>query len=250
MSVLQDLARAERADHLERRHRFHPRRPRAIRPFLPAGEGDSPRLIAEFKRSSPSAGPLPHKDLAEMLRHYEEIGASAISVLVAREGFGGSLDDLRTASMLSPLPVLYKGFVVEPGQVLEAYAYGADAVLLIAALLGDRLQQFASMAQELGLRPLCEVHDEAEMEIARSAGADLIGVNNRDLRSLHVDTGNFPRLARLAPEGADIVAESGYRTFEAVRAAAEAGAFALLIGEALLRGELADSWNEVRARVG
>lgn len=250
MSVLHDLARSEREAHLERRHQFHPRRPRAIRPFLPAGEGESPRLIAEFKRSSPSAGPLPHRDLPDMLRHYEDIGASAISVLVAREGFSGSLDDLRTASMLSPLPVLYKGFVVEPGQVLEAYAYGADAVLLIVALLGERLQQFAGMAQELGLRPLCEVHDEAEMAIARSAGVDLIGVNNRDLGSLRVDLDNFPRLARLAPAQADIVAESGYRTSQSVREAAEAGASALLIGEALLRGELADNWNEVRARVG
>lgn len=250
MSVLLELAESERREHLERRHRFHPRRPRAIRPFLPRDGSGRVRLIAEFKRSSPSAGPLPHLELPEMLDHYLDIGASAVSVLVARAGFSGSLEDLRAASRQSPLPVLYKGFVVEPGQVLEAYAYGADAVLLIAALLGERLGQFVQMATELGLRPLCEVHDEAEMAIAGAAGADLIGVNNRDLRSLQVDTANFARLARLAPEGAQLVAESGYRSPQSVQSAADAGASALLIGEALLRGDLAANWNEVLQRVG
>lgn len=250
MSVLHDLAEAERQDHLQRRHLFHPRRPRPVRPFLPEATPGSPRLIAEFKRSSPSAGELPSLGLGPMLRQYEEIGASALSILVARKGFGGRLEDLGSASRESGLPVLYKGFVVEPGQVLEAYAYGADAVLLIAALLGERLAEFLALVREFGLRALCEVHDAEEMRLAADCGAELIGINNRNLKTLEVDPGNFPRLARLAPPGAVLVAESGYRTADAVREAADAGASALLIGEALLRGGLAGNWSEVLARVG
>ena len=247
MNHLEQLAAAQREAFLS--GPGLPERPSPVRPFGVAHEGPAV-LIAEFKRSSPSHGAFAGPARAEQLRRYEGLGAAAVSVLVAGEGFGGSVADLAAARTETSLPLLYKGFVSLPEQIDEAYAYGADAVLLIAALLGPQLPSFLRRAEESGLAALCEVHDADELDLALRAGARLIGVNNRDLRTLEVDTGRFLTLAPRA-RGALLVAESGYRTRRAVREAVAAGARGILVGEALLaRSELDAPWSEVLRDVG
>ncbi len=249
MNHLERLAAAQSAHFAQRRGSL-PERGDGVRAF-PVQAWGPPVLIAEFKRSSPSHGAFDAPDLAEQLRRYEEIGAAAVSVLVAGEGFGGDPSDLAKARRLTHLPLLYKGFVSCLGQVDEAYAYGADAVLLIAALLKEEMGAFLARAEQLGLAALCEVHDAAEMRAAAALGAGLIGVNNRDLRTLEVDTRRFLSIAPQAPKEVLLVAESGYRSRASVREAAAAGARGLLIGEALLSGsELCGPWGEVLLDVG
>ncbi len=249
MSHLERLAAAQREEFL-RRGGALPARAVPVRPF-PLRRDGPPALIAEFKRSSPSYGAFPAPDRTEQLRRYAEIGAAAVSVLVAGEGFGGDIADLQAARDETQLPLLYKGFVSLRAQIDEAYAYGADAVLLIAALLGPQLPDFLSYAQERGLAALCEVHDAGELRAAAEAGARFLGVNNRDLRTLEVDTGRFIELAAQADESVLLVAESGYRTRRAVLEAVRAGARGVLVGEALLAGsELQVPWDEVLSHVG
>jgi indole-3-glycerol phosphate synthase len=249
MNHLERLAAAQREE-FRRRTRPMPERIAPVRPFPVQSEGE-PVLIAEFKRSSPSYGAFQTADRAQQLRRYAEIGAAAVSVLVTGEGFKGDIADLQAARQETHLPLLYKGFVSLRAQIDEAYAYGADAVLLIAALLGEQLPEFLAYARERGLAPLCEVHDADELREATAAGAQLIGVNNRDLRTLEVDTGRFLALAAQAENGVLLVAESGYRTRRSVQEAVRAGARGLLVGEALLASsELHAPWNEVLADVG
>ncbi len=251
MNLLERLTEAEHKAFLARRQRPLPGRAGPVRPFL---DGVDPhiRLIAEYKRSSPSHGAFPAAHLDAVLRRYEAAGASAVSILVAEEGFSGSLDDLLAARAGTRLPLLYKGFVSHPGQIDEAFAYGADAVLLIAAVLGRELPAFIRKAEATGLRPLVEVHGEVELQAALSAGAGLVGINNRDLASLACDLGVVLHLAPKAGPGVTLVAESGYRTLDAIEAAERAGAQAVLIGEALLvqGGALLDAWSSQRAHVG
>ncbi len=191
-------------------------------------------VISEIKRASPSAGFIREADPAEWGARYERLGARCLSVLTEPERFKGSLEDLDAARESAALPVLRKDFTVGEAQVLEA-GTRADAVLLIAALLDPAaLARYVSLAVEVGLTPLVEVHDEGEAELALESGVQIIGVNNRDLRDFTVDLGTFERLAsRLA--GATLVAESGVKTPDDARRLRDAGAVAVLVGEAAMR---------------
>jgi indole-3-glycerol phosphate synthase len=206
-------------------------------------------VIAEVKRRSPSKGDLADiPDAAALATAYQRGGAAAVSVLTEERRFGGSLDDLRAVRAAVAIPVLRKDFVVEPYQLLEARAAGADLVLLIvAALADDDLRALHDHARELGLTALVEVHDEPEVERALAAGADLVGVNARNLKTLDVDPATF---AKVAPLLADVVrvAESGIAGPDDVRRFAAEGADVVLVGEALVRG--GDPEGAVRSMTG
>ena len=194
-------------------------------------------VIAEHKRSSPSAGEI-RSDLAltDVVAAYERGGAAALSILTEESRFGGGLGDLGAARVASSLPILRKDFIVDTYQVLEAYAAGADAVLLIvAALTTNELARLHLDATELGLDVLVEVHDPLELEIALDLAVPIIGINNRDLKTLDVDTGRALEMRGLLPAGTVAVAESGYSRPEQLGELAEAGVDAVLIGEALMR---------------
>jgi indole-3-glycerol phosphate synthase len=194
-------------------------------------------IIAEHKRSSPSAGVI-REDLAleDVVAAYERGGAAALSVLTEEASFGGSLGDLERAREAARLPILRKDFVVDPYQVTEALAGGADAILLIvAALEPSQLAELHAQAGSLGLDVLVEVHDEPELEVAAAMAAPLIGVNNRDLTTLAVDTERTFQLLAGMPPGTVVVSESGWRTRSQLDRLAEAGVDAVLIGEALMR---------------
>jgi indole-3-glycerol phosphate synthase len=194
-------------------------------------------VIAEFKRRSPSAGRLRDEPVVgEIVSAYERGGASALSVLTEGPHFGGSLEDLRVARAACDLPVLRKDFIVDPYQLHEAWAAGADAVLLIVAALSDgELAALHGQARELELDVLVEVHDREELRSALSAGADIVGINNRDLRDFSVDVERTFRLMGELPEGVATVSESGIATAEQLRRLEDAGVRAVLVGEALMR---------------
>ena len=204
------------------------------RDFAAALRASGLSVISEIKRASPSVGFISDADPAEWAARYESEGASCLSVLTEPDRFKGSLEDLDAARDRVALPAIRKDFTVDEAQVLEA-GTRADAVLLIAALFdAASLPRYISLAVELGLTPLVEVHDEAEADLALESGAQVIGVNNRDLRDFTVDLGTFERLApRLA--GATLVAESGVKTAEDGRRLRGAGADAVLVGEAAMR---------------
>ncbi len=195
------------------------------------------RIIAEVKRASPSAGPIdPNLDAAAQARRYAEAGAAAVSVLTDRVGFGGSLEDLSQARAAVELPLLRKDFILDRYQLLEARASGADAVLLVvAALSDDGLTRLLAECDALSLGALVEVHDERELSAALGAGARMVGVNNRNLKSLKVDLATSERLMPLLPDGVRGVAESGVRTPEDAQRLRAAGAVNFLVGEALVR---------------
>jgi len=193
-------------------------------------------LIAEVKRRSPSKGPLaPDLDPALIAKAYAAGGATCLSVLTDSEFFGGSPEDLQAARAATNLPVLRKDFTVSPRDVCDARLMGADAVLLIAAALRqDELAELLSLAGELGLDALVEVHDEREAEAALVAGARLVGVNQRDLFTFEVDTGRALRVAKALPAGVVKVAESGITQAADVERLGAAGFDAVLVGEALV----------------
>ena len=193
-------------------------------------------VIAECKRRSPSRGILRMDyDPAAIARGYAAAGAAAISVLTEPTFFDGSLDDLRLVRAAVDVPVLRKDFIVDEYQLLEARAACADAILLIVAVLTDRrLQQLMSAADGLGLATLVEVHDGVELERALEAGARMVGVNSRNLKTLGVDTGILTDLARRIPSDVVAVAESGLRTRADLARARDAGYRACLIGESLM----------------
>jgi indole-3-glycerol phosphate synthase len=210
--------------------------PRPFAPALARGDG-AVSVIAEHKRSSPSAG-LIRDDLAieDVVGAYERGGASALSVLTEEFSFGGSLRDLRRARDASALPVLRKDFIVDPYQVTESMAAGADAILLIvAAVPRSALAELFAQAGGLGLGVLVEVHDEAELETAIELRAPVIGINNRDLTTLRVNTATTFALRAVVPDGTIVVSESGWRTREELDRLHGAAVDAVLIGEALMR---------------
>lgn len=195
-------------------------------------------VIAEFKRRSPSKGVIrADADLQWIVGRYETGGAVALSVLTEEHYFDGSLDDLREAKRSVALPVLRKDFVFDEYQVFESAAAGADALLLIVAVLDDQpLESLRRLAEEeLGLDALIEVHDEQEMDRAASCGATLIGVNNRDLRTFTVTLETSLRVARVAPRDALLVSESGLNNGADLRRLREHGFHGFLIGESLMR---------------
>lgn len=194
-------------------------------------------LIAEVKRASPSEGELsPHADPLAVGREMVEGGAVALSVLTERKYFGGDPLFLRELSVLG-VPLLCKDFVVDPYQVEEAAGLGADALLLIVRVLGEELPFFLSLVRKEGMEALVEVTDEEELEQALSAGAELVGINNRDLDTLEVDLSRTERLAPLVPPGITVVSESGIGTPEEVRRMLRAGAHAVLVGTSLMRAK-------------
>jgi indole-3-glycerol phosphate synthase len=194
-------------------------------------------VIAEVKRKSPSKGALADiPDPAVLAAAYERGGAAAISVLTEQRRFGGSLADLRSVRAAVDIPILRKDFIVEPYQLLEARAAGADlALLIVAALDDDALRRLHDTARELGLTVLVEVHDEAEAARAVELGAELVGVNARNLKTLKVDDDTFGRLAPLVPDDRVKVAESGIFGAADVERFVGEGARVVLVGEALVK---------------
>ncbi|WP_457638485.1 indole-3-glycerol phosphate synthase TrpC [Oceanithermus sp.] len=181
--------------------------------FAAALEAPGITLIAEIKRKSPSKGEIADLDAPATAVAYARGGAGAISVLTEPDFFGGSEADLRAVAQAVDLPLLRKDFVVHPGQIWEARALGASAVLLIVAVLGGLTEAYLQEARKAGVDALVEVHDRGELELAMAAGAEIIGINNRDLISLEVDTSRAPELARYARAAGFsglLVAESGY----------------------------------------
>jgi indole-3-glycerol phosphate synthase len=207
------------------------------RPFAAALEAPGLQVIAEIKRRSPSAGPIDlDLDAVSQAREYEAGGAAAISVLTEPEYFGGSLDDLVAVRRAVSLPVIRKDFTLDPVQVWEGRAAGADAILLIVAALGDAdLARLLQEAHAAGVAALVEVHTEDEARRAVAAGATLIGVNNRDLATFRTDLATAERVAAALPERATLVAESGVADEEGAARMAAAGYDAILVGEALVR---------------
>lgn len=254
MTVLDDIIVGVREDLADRQRAVSAAELRERVAALPAALDPRPdfrapgvRLIAEVKRSSPSKGDLAEiTDPAALAAAYAEGGAAAISVLTERRRFNGTLADLVAVRERVTVPVLRKDFVVTDYQILEARAAGADLVLLIVAALDDaQLADLFAYAGELGLTSLVEAHTVEEVERALAVGAEVIGVNNRDLKTLTVDRANFATLAAGIPAGVIKVAESGVRGPADIAEFAAAGADVALVGEALVTG--ADPAANVRA---
>jgi indole-3-glycerol phosphate synthase len=229
--------------------------PRDFAALLRSGRATTPegarvRLIAEIKRASPSKGVFDADlDAVDQARRYAAAGAAAISILTEPDFFQGSIEDLEAVSTAFAADpdrpaLLRKEFIWDPYQLLEARAFGADALLLIVMLLEPQLlADLIAQTRDFGMEPLIEVHDEAELRVALDAGARVLGVNNRDLRTFDEDLGTTERLASLLSSDDDItlVAESAIRTPADAARMADAGAHALLIGEALITGDDVES---------
>jgi indole-3-glycerol phosphate synthase len=219
------------------------------RDFLAALMAAPPAVIAECKKASPSKGVLAvDYDAAATARQYECGGAAAISVLTDEQFFGGSLADLMAVRAAVTVPVLRKDFTLSEFHVVEAAAHGADAILLIAALLPvERMKTLRELAAQYRMAALVEVHDEGELEAAKEAGATLIGVNNRNLRNFEVSLETCERLAARMPAGAVLVAESGIHGPADVARLRAVGYDAFLVGEHLMRsGHPAEALRTLR----
>jgi indole-3-glycerol phosphate synthase len=252
VGVREDLAAREALTSLDALRGLAADRPTPRDP-MPAFRSPGVSVIAEVKRRSPSKGDLADiVDPAALATAYAQGGAAAISVLTEQRRFGGSLADLVAVRAAVDTPILRKDFVVTEYQLVEARVAGADLVLLIvAALPGDALAELHAAARALGLTVLVEVHDEAETERALSIGAELVGVNARNLRTLAVDPDTFGRLAALIPDGVVKVAESGIRGPDDVARFVGEGADVVLVGEALvIGGDPATAVKEMRAAGG
>ena len=233
--VRADLAARQAVTSLDELKRKAEARPSAL-DAVAALSLDEVAVIAEVKRSSPSKGALADiSDPAALAREYEAGGAHVISVLTEERRFGGTLDDLAAVRQAVDIPVLRKDFIISSYQLFEARAHGADLVLLIvAALEQEALVSLIERTTSLGMTPLVEVHDEDEVDRAVDAGARIIGVNARDLKTLEVDRTTFERVAPRIPSSCVKVAESGVRGPHDLIAYAGAGADAVLVGEALV----------------
>ncbi len=218
--------------------------------FAAALRGDDIRLIAEVKKASPSKGLLrPDLDPVKLARTYAQSGAAAISVLTEERYFQGSLEHLSAISKeleRRKIPILRKDFILDPYQVYESRAYGADALLLIVAILSDeQLAELLQLSHKLGMKCLVEVHDQAELERALLSGAQIIGINNRDLKTFAVDLSTTRRLRPLVPHDRIVVSESGIRNGGHVQMLREWGVDAILVGEALVTaGDVAKKVRE------
>jgi len=241
--ILERIVARKREEVAELKRRGIPRLepPPGPRGFMAALQARSTEvaIIAEIKKASPSKGVI-RADFnpVTIADGYLRGGAAAISVLTDRDFFQGSLDYLARVRDRVPLPVLRKDFLIDPLQVEEAAACGADAILLIAAILEvSRLRELREQAEGLGMDVLVEIHDEEEAEQALMAGARLIGVNNRDLRDFSMDLNTTFRLRRLIPAEIPLVSESGIRDHADILALAEHGVGAALVGETLMRAD-------------
>ena len=207
--------------------------------FTSALQGNSVRLIAEVKRASPSMGVIrPNFNPLEIAGIYGTNGAAAISILTEPKYFQGSLDylrDIKKSLAAKPIPLLRKDFIIDPYQVLEARAYGADGILLIVAILTtEKLSELLQLSHQLGMMSLIEVHTERELDIAIRSNAKIIGINNRDLNTFKVDLQTTARLRPLIPPDRIVVSESGIRSRQDMNNLKEWGINAALIGEALM----------------
>ena len=246
MSVLDEIIDGVRVDLAERQcaapmdalKEAARRAPDALDP-MPSFRDPGVSVIAEVKRSSPSKGAIATiSDPAALAADYQGGGAATISVLTEKRRFGGSLADLVAVRAAVDIPVLRKDFIVTSYQLWEARAAGADlALLIVAALTQNELEALHDRAVSIGLTPLVEVHDEEEVERALAAGAQLVGVNARNLKTLEVDRDTFARLAPLIPDDVVRVAESGVRDARDVFEYAKQGANVVLVGETLVRGD-------------
>ena len=245
MSVLDEIIDGVRIDLAEREARVSlddlksaaRRATDALNP-MPAFQADGVSVIAEVKRASPSRGPLASiTDPAALAASYADGGAATISVLTEQRRFGGRLSDLQAVRAAVDIPVLRKDFIVTSYQLWEARAAGADlALLIVAALSQVQLESLVERAESIGLTPLVEVHDEEEVDRALDAGARLVGVNARNLKTLEIDRDTFGRLASRIPDDVVRVAESGVRGPHDVFELAKQGANVVLVGETLVRG--------------
>ncbi len=220
------------------------------RDFRRALAARMPAIIAEVKKASPSKGLLAAEfDPARIAADYQRGGAAAVSVLTDGPFFQGSLGDLEKAREAAALPVLRKDFTIAREQIVEAAAHGADAILLIAAILGEReIRDFREEAARFGMAALVEVHNRRELDVAVAAGADLIGVNNRDLTTFAVTLETSLRLAEHMPAGALRVSESGIHGTADIAALRAAGYSAFLVGEHLMKsGDRAAALRELAA---
>jgi indole-3-glycerol phosphate synthase len=232
----EELARRRERMPLARLEAALGERPEA-RPFQEALGRPGISLIAEHKRRSPSAGVIRDgATVSDIVLAYERGGAAALSILTEPFHFGGSLDDLRDALAATELPILRKDFIVDPYQLYESAAVGADAILLIvAALEPDDLYTLLREARDLDLDAVVEVHDERELEVALDVEADVLGLNNRDLTDFSVDIERTYELLSDVPAGKTVVAESGFSTREQLDELERVGVDAVLIGETLMR---------------
>ncbi|MFL0249224.1 indole-3-glycerol phosphate synthase TrpC [Clostridium neuense] len=207
-----------------------------IRNFKAAINKEKISIIAEIKKASPSKGIILEEfDPCKIARLYEKIDINAISVLTERKYFLGKDEYINKVKEISTKPVLRKDFIVDKYQLYQARAIGADAVLLIAAVLKDKLQDFYKKALELGLHSITEVHNEKDVKLAVEAGCSVIGINNRDLRDFSTDLRTTEKLLKYVPKETVTVSESAIKTAEDIKYVASLGVSAVLIGEAFMR---------------
>lgn len=208
-----------------------------------------PAVIAEVKKASPSKGII-SEDFrpAEQAVAYQKVGAAAVSCLTEEYYFKGSAEYFKAVRKAIDLPMIRKDFIIDPYQLYEAKAMGADAVLLIAAILSEeQMREYRIIAESLGMDVLAESHDEKELEAVIAAGCSIFGINNRNLKTFEVSLENTKRLAKLVPDGGILVSESGIKTAEDMKFLADLGADAVLIGETLMRsGSVESSMRELR----
>ncbi|MBC2582005.1 indole-3-glycerol phosphate synthase TrpC [Clostridium sp. DJ247] len=208
----------------------------SIRDFKNALNKEKISIIAEIKKASPSKGIIKEDfDPAKIADVYEKVDIDAVSVLTERQFFKGNDEYIAEAKQVNSKPILRKDFIIDEYQVVQAKAIGADAILLIVAVLGEDTKKFYSFAKELGLHCLTEVHNEKEMDIALSAGCDIVGINNRDLRDFTVDLKTTEKLMKDIPKNITLVSESGIKTPGDIRYLSSLGVNAVLIGETFMR---------------
>ena len=226
-------------------------RSQPVRPFSASLRGDTIRLIAEVKKASPSKGLLcPNFNPVTLARAYEAAGAAAISVLTDEKFFQGSLDYLqRVKEETVKTPVLRKDFMIDPYQLVEARVWGADAVLfIVAALNKDDLKDLHNEAISLDLTPLVEVHNRPELDLALETGAQVIGINNRDLKTFVVNLATTYQLLEHIPKEITVVSESGIKNHTDIQSLAAAGVNAVLVGESIVTA--ADPARQIRELLG
>ena len=207
-----------------------------IRDFEGALKKNGISIIAEVKKASPSKGVIdPDFDVVGCALNYERYGVDAISVLTEKKYFLGNDENIKLVKDKASMPILRKDFIIDKYQIYQSLFLGADAILLIAAVLKDRLKDYYELATALGLHCLVEVHDRTEIELSLQSGCKIIGINNRDLNNFHVDIHTTEKLMKYIPKDKIVVSESGIASIEDIKYLRSIGANAVLIGESFMR---------------